>query len=203
MSAISTTSSKTDNQSPAFVGRQGRKAASFYSLQSMWFNALLAREILGLTCLANGLENMWWMPLKTPAWQSLSAMVSLHLGTSRKMLLNWVKVAGTLAVCLLVGFHLSPAIACCRHHSPPFAPGPMFLFCFCFFSFGLRRSWVRNVYFGKRRKKKKKEDYSGIVKKNATQVSTKSHFKESWRALYRSFFNFFSENKDDRNSWRL
>lgn len=164
MSAISTTSSKTANRSPAFVGRQGRKAASFYNLQSMWFNALLAREILGLICLANGLKNMWWMPLKIPAWQSLSAMVSLHLGTSCKMLLNWVKVAGTLAVCLLVGFHLSPAmetpgltlhshIACCRHHSPPFAPGPMFLFCFCFFSFGLRRSWVRNVYFGKRRKK--------------------------------------------------
>lgn len=40
----------------------------------------------------------------------LSAAVSLYLVTFCKMLLILGKVEGTLAVCLLVGFHLSPVV---------------------------------------------------------------------------------------------
>lgn len=116
----------------------------------------------------------------------LSATVSLHLVTFCKMLLILGKLEGTLAVCLLVGFHLSPVIdmqgltlhshiSCCRHHSSPLAHNPLFSFCFCFFTFRLRRSYLRDVCFGKRRKMTTLE----LLKKNAMQVSTKSRFKES------------------------
>lgn len=42
--------------------------------------------------------------------QMLSATVSLCLGAFCKMLLILDKVEGSLAVCLLVGFRLSPAM---------------------------------------------------------------------------------------------
>lgn len=174
----------------------------------MWVNALLPKEVLRLTCLANVLENMWWMPLKIPAWQSLSAMVSLHLGTSHKMLLNWGKAAGTLAVCLLVGFHLSPVmetpgltlhshIACCRQYSPPFTP--ILVFCLCFFSFRLRRSWGRDVCSGKRRKKTTLE----LLKKMQCRFQQRATLKKAKELYTGHFLVCFSENKVDGNSWRL
>jgi len=138
---------------------------------------------------------------------------SLYLGPVCKMPLVWGAAEGSLAVRPLMGIPLSPGMdtqglmlhgrtSGCRHHSSPFAPSPLLSFCFRLSSFRLRRSWVRNVCFGKRRKKTTLE----LVKKKCSAGFNKEPLSRKLKSSIEvSFFSFlfFLQNKVDGNSWRL
>lgn len=121
-----------------------------------------------------------------------SAPVSLYVRTFHKMPILG-KVEGTLAACMLVGFHLSSVMgtqrlmlhghfSCCRRHSSPFIPSSLFIL-LLFVFFQAEEKLVKRCLFWE----KNKEVFSGIVKKKKMQLTTKIHFKKIYRGSIEVF----------------